>query len=260
MAGAGASDVLLSYNGKRFDIPLLSTRNRLSRLADPYVDMPHVDLLYPVRRLFGTNWPDCRLKTVEERLLGLYREDDLPGSMAPVAWSQWVRHGMSGLLPRVFKHNRLDLLSLGVLPVVLARLLAESVQDAGQAQGLREAHASPLAVARLLRQQNRDTEAYQLLCSSSCSNRLGARGRLELARQHCLHGNMDEAVKEWELLVARGCEEAMVRLAIHKEHRTGDLPGAAALTGVMIRLHGPKPEHLHRQERLARKLTSKVDP
>ena len=66
-------------------------------------------------------WPNCRLITVEERLLGHTRVDDLPGSEAPAAWRSFLSSGATGLLRRVLDHNARDLVSL---VQVLGRLCA----------------------------------------------------------------------------------------------------------------------------------------
>jgi hypothetical protein len=87
------ADVLVTFNGRSFDAPLLATRFRLAGRADPFARMRHVDLLHPTRRLFAKRWPDCRLQTVERRLLGVERIDDLPGRDAPQAFFDWLKHG-----------------------------------------------------------------------------------------------------------------------------------------------------------------------
>ena len=108
----GEDTVLLSYNGKSYDRPLLSTRYRLARLADPLPACGHIDLLHPMRRRYRTVWPNCRLATAEHELLGVVREDDLPGSQAPAAWLQYLRGGSAATLRRVGDHNAQDLRSL----------------------------------------------------------------------------------------------------------------------------------------------------
>ncbi|WP_132999233.1 ribonuclease H-like domain-containing protein [Luteimonas arsenica] len=114
--------VLVSYNGKSYDRPLLSTRYRLARQHDPLPALRHVDLLHPVRRRYRGVWANCRLATVERELLGVLREDDLPGSEAPGAWLAYLRGGSAGKLRRVGLHNAQDLRSLcGLL---------EALQDA----------------------------------------------------------------------------------------------------------------------------------
>src|SRR5690606_38062945 len=104
--------VLLSYNGKCYDRPLLSTRYTLARLADPVLGRDHIDLLHPVRRHYRGIWENCRLATAERQLLGVVREDDLPGSDAPAAWLDYLRGGSADRLRRVGDHNAQDLRSL----------------------------------------------------------------------------------------------------------------------------------------------------
>ncbi len=107
--------VLVSYNGKSYDRPLLSTRYRLARLDDPVLGRKHVDLLHPVRRRHRGQWENCRLATVERQLLGVIREDDLPGSEAPRAWLDFIKGGSARNLRRVAHHNHQDLTSLAGL-------------------------------------------------------------------------------------------------------------------------------------------------
>jgi len=113
------AEVLVTFNGRSFDAPLLATRFRLGARSNPFAPLRHVDLLHPTRRLFARRWPDCRLHTVERRLLGVRRIDDLPGRDAPQAWFDWLRHGHAAGLGAVGRHNRLDLLTLAVLPAAL---------------------------------------------------------------------------------------------------------------------------------------------
>lgn len=109
----------VTFVGKSFDRHRIATRMALHRIASPVLTMPHLDLYHVTRRVHGGHLPDTRLRTVEEHLLGLRREDDLPGSEAPAAFLAWIRDG-SGPVDRVLEHNRLDVLSLCALLGVLA--------------------------------------------------------------------------------------------------------------------------------------------
>ena len=112
-----ADIMLASYNGKSYDAPLLATRFRLARLRNPLTGLQHIDLLYPTRRSYRGRWENCRLATIERQVLGVVREDDLPGSEAPAAWLGYLRGGSARNLRRVADHNRQDLASLaGLLP------------------------------------------------------------------------------------------------------------------------------------------------
>jgi len=108
--------LLASYNGKCYDAPLLRTRYRLARMRDPTVGLEHIDLLYPARRRYRGVYENCRLATIERRVLNIVREDDLPGSEAPAAWLTYLRGGSAANLRRVAAHNHQDV-------VTLARLL-----------------------------------------------------------------------------------------------------------------------------------------
>lgn len=81
--------------------------------------LDHIDLLYPARRGYRGGWENCRLATIQRQVLGVVREDDLPGSEAPApaAWLGYLRGGSARNLRRVADHNRQDLASLaGLLP------------------------------------------------------------------------------------------------------------------------------------------------
>jgi uncharacterized protein YprB with RNaseH-like and TPR domain len=111
--------VLLSYNGKSFDVPLLRTRFRLHRRDPRPLDLAHVDLLYGVRRRYRSRWENCRLVTAERELLDLARSNDLPGSEAPAAFRRWLRSGEAEGITRAATHNAQDLVSLVQLAIRL---------------------------------------------------------------------------------------------------------------------------------------------
>ena len=115
--------VLVSYNGKSYDAPLLKTRFRLQHRASPLEGLTHLDLLHPVRRRWRGVWENCRLATAERQLLRVVREDDLPGSEAPAAWLGFLRGGSAEPLHRVARHNSQDLRSLGG---ILCRIATEA--------------------------------------------------------------------------------------------------------------------------------------
>lgn len=115
------ADGLVTYNGSGFDVPLLETRFVLARRRWP--ELWHLDLLAPARRVWGIRFADCRLTTLESGVLGLSRDDDVPGAMIPALYFDYLRRRHPGALPRVFAHNRHDVLSLVGLTAWLARAL-----------------------------------------------------------------------------------------------------------------------------------------
>jgi len=109
-----AASGVVSFFGKSFDRHRLEDKMRLHRIAPPFDARPHLDLYHPLRRFYGSAWPDTRLATVERELAGVVRADDLPGSLAPAAWYDFLA-GRPHRLEAVFRHNELDVLSLVVL-------------------------------------------------------------------------------------------------------------------------------------------------
>jgi hypothetical protein len=111
---ATAARELVSYNGKSYDLPYL--RNRAVATAVPFaLDLPHRDLLHEARRKWKEVLPDCRLQTIERRILGRGRADDIPGHAIPDAYHAFVRTGDPRDIVRILEHNRIDLLSLAAI-------------------------------------------------------------------------------------------------------------------------------------------------
>ena len=136
----GAHTVLVSYNGKCYDAPLLATRYRLARQANPLTGLQHLDLLHPVRRHWKSVWENCRLATTERQLLGVVREDDLPGSEAPAAWLTYLHGGSAANLRRVLQHNAQDLRSLAG---VLAHMAGMKVHASEPGTGVLDFRVAP---------------------------------------------------------------------------------------------------------------------
>jgi uncharacterized protein YprB with RNaseH-like and TPR domain len=117
----GAHRLWLSYNGRSFDIPVLSARCIVNRL-DPATVQPrlHGDLLGPVRRLFRDRLGACTLRHAEMSLLNHHRVDDVPGSEAPARYRAWLRGGSASILTGVVEHNLQDIVSTVVVGARLA--------------------------------------------------------------------------------------------------------------------------------------------
>jgi len=118
--------VLVSYNGRSFDWPLLQTRLVMRRADPAWPSPPHLDLLTLARRIFKPRLPDCALQTIEQAVLDLHRADDLPGTLIPGRYFAWLRQGDASVLEPVFSHNRQDVLSMAVLLARFEILLRSS--------------------------------------------------------------------------------------------------------------------------------------
>lgn len=101
---------LVSYNGRSFDWPLLQTKAIMSGVDLPV--LPHIDLLYPCRRLYRYALPDCSLSTIEREVLGIKRDIDIPGREVPMCYSSFLASNNAALMTPVFAHHVQDICSL----------------------------------------------------------------------------------------------------------------------------------------------------
>ena len=128
---------IITFNGKSFDVPVMETRYAFHRLRSPLAGLRHVDLLHPGRHLWVGD--ESRLVSLERAVLGLRRVGDVPGAEIPGRYVAYLRGGDARPLAAVFEHNRLDLVSLGVLAGLgcgLVRDGADATDRASQALGL----------------------------------------------------------------------------------------------------------------------------
>jgi len=132
------ADVLVTYNGKSYDEPLLATRYTLARIRPPFARMEHLDLLHSARRLWKLRFDSCRLVALENEILGLSREGDVPGSMIPQIYFDFLRTKRGFAMRGVLHHNSLDILTLAALTAILPCRFAktESASHAAEMVGL----------------------------------------------------------------------------------------------------------------------------
>ncbi len=110
-------ELVVTYNGAAFDIPLLETRFTLARLDSPFERMSHFDLLFSARKLWRNGHGSCRLAALERELLSFMRGPDIPGAEIPRVYFDYLQRRASTTLYSVFTHNVDDVLSLAALTV-----------------------------------------------------------------------------------------------------------------------------------------------
>lgn len=117
-----------TYNGIAYDIPILRSRFILNKVRY-FWDIPNVDLLFVIRRIFKLRLSDCSLANIEREILGVLREDDFPGFMIPQLYFDYTRGLRREVMPRVFAHNRYDIISLAGLFLKVTGLLLNSEEE-----------------------------------------------------------------------------------------------------------------------------------
>ncbi|KQX67984.1 ribonuclease H-like domain-containing protein [Paenibacillus sp. Root444D2] len=126
---------IISYNGRTFDWPILKNRYVLNRLQLDDGKLLQLDLLYPSRSLWRNTLPSCRLSKVEESRLGFERVDDVPGSMAPALYFQYLAEKNPSVLEGVFVHNEHDIVTLAALAIHFGKLLSGGSEVTGRIPG-----------------------------------------------------------------------------------------------------------------------------
>jgi uncharacterized protein len=252
-------DGFVTYNGGGFDLPLLETRFVLGRRRFPGEEVFHVDLLGAARRLWSARLADCRLGTVEQHALRFAREHDLPGALIPTVYFEYLRRKQPHALPRVFEHNRHDILSLAAL----TGWIADAVTRAPVPDLEPEALAG---LGRLLEASEpvRSLACYRMALDAGLPTPSRERLLLRLAQGEKRRERWDEARALWEA-AARGPRDFDPRpweeIAKVHEHRRRDLAAARLVVEQALdlaRRHRASERVLaafeHRRERLARRL------
>ena len=125
-------DCVCTFNGRKFDMPLLEARFIMCRMRERWREMENLDLLHPARRAWKLRLGSCRLSRIETEILGMPRHDDLPGSEVPERYFEFLKTGDEGLLEDIIDHNRQDIATLVTLLVKLCQINAEPEKLADQ--------------------------------------------------------------------------------------------------------------------------------
>ena len=254
---AAQRGLLVTFNGRGFDVPLLEGRYVMNRLAPLWVDMPHLDLLQPARKLWRRRLGSVALKALEAELLGIGRsEADVPGALIPAIYQEYLRSGNGAPVARVFYHNEIDILSM----VTLTHQLLALVEAPQVGPGL-----DVLSLARWRLRQQQTAEAEGLLLDA-----LQRDLALETYREVLWElglllkrtGRSSSAVAYWQQLAVTSFDDvaAHLELAKYYEWQQGELDTALSWTEQALRLvEALDAEDLlhalrHRQRRLERKL------
>lgn len=252
-------DVLITYNGKLYDEPLLETRFRMARRRPPFSRLVHLDLLYGARRLWKLRLESCRLVDLESQILGVEREGDLPGELIPYVYFEYLRTRQAFRLVPVFHHNAMDILTLACLTAIVP-LAFRSPESAPLHHG-----ADWVGLARWLLKAERKEEALAVLrraVARGLSDELLFRTLWEIALLEKRLGRLEAAVAVFEDLAQarnRYRAAALVELAKHYEHRERNYALALARTRAALELE-PSQELRRRAARLERRLAQAITP
>src|SRR5260221_1787308 len=260
--------VLVTFNGKSFDWPLLESRYLMTRNIHVPELAAHLDLLHPARAVWKLRLGSVRLVELERQVLdaprlGWHRENDVPSSLIPQFYFDYLRGGSPAPLAGVVRHNRMDLRGLAALFGKLNSLL--SAEQGGDTEAL-----DLFGLSRYMQRRGHAARA-ESTCVAARERGLplpfDAQAKRELAQMAKRRGEHARAAEIWEQLlrdsecVALACEE----LALHHQRRNKDFSkaleyarlGLKELRSVKIAsaYAAPRSGELRRAERLAKRIT-----
>lgn len=271
-AALDEASLLVSYNGRTFDVPLMDMRCAFHRQSSPFDGMPHFDMLPSARKLWSKRESafdltsadgssSCSLSTLERDVLGFHRVGDVPGFEIPARYFQFLRTGDHRLLEGVLDHHRHDIVSLAVLMAHGLRLVEhgpDMCRDDHEVVALGQIYERSGDLARAMAAYERASQAPDRYVRAHAFSRLGL-----LHRRASRH---DEAARAWQgVLEAAGGRRSLFRLermatealAIHHEHRANDLDAAKKFAETMKKQVSGRAaaDASHRLARLERKLS-----
>ncbi len=216
---AAQFEMLVSYNGKSYDLPLLSSRYIYQGIQTQLASMRHFDLLHTVRRLWKQRLPDCSLTTAESHLLKAERQEDIPGHLIPATYFQYLHQKDAGPLLPVFYHNKQDILALVALMVHALKTIAAPVTTGS-------ATADILSIGKVL-ERSRNFERALALYSAHIESGISKMQRRDmLLRKGFIHKRLEqwnEAATQWEAAIDSAFHPLpYIELAKHLEHRAKD--------------------------------------
>lgn len=249
-------DALVTFNGTRFDLPLLQTRFLLCRMRADLETESHLDVMSLARRLWYRRLGGYNMALLEQMILRVERVVDVPGWMIPSLYVQYLHSGDLDLVEPVFAHNAQDILSLVALHGLAGEVLTRPDQtpvtvDWFGLGRLLDARGNGDAAAGCYRQALADEDAPAFR----------RRAVTALARHYRLGGQTERLLELWDREIQAGVLprwQALERLAMVWEWTLRDPRRALALTEQAIGVTNGDGAQVqvrleHRRDRLRRK-------
>jgi uncharacterized protein len=219
--------VLVTFNGKSFDWPLLETRYRMTRKIKLPAPRAHLDFLHPARNLWRLRLGSVRLPELERHVLGWHRGTDVMSELIPAIYFDFLRGGPPEPLVPIFLHNQMDLRGLAGLASRVMNVLADPESRGEDALEL-------FGVSRICERRGEVTRAkrlYQQSLASELPHAAGQVARQSLARLAKRESDFPLARELWEAMLGNSREgyEAYEQFAIYYEHQAREPHRAAAI-------------------------------
>ena len=212
---------VVTYNGKTFDLPLMESRYIMSGMKTSLKDPYHFDLLYPARRLWKRRLESCSLSTVERDILGVIRDDDVPGYLIPEIYFRYLRTKDARVIKQVFEHNLQDIISLVALVSRMCFLVEDPLNNTEYGMDI-------FSIGKMFDEERRYEQSTHYY-TAALKHNLAEEEVLEILRltsfAYKRQGKWEEAEKIWKEIIERSREFIYYpyeELAKYYEHHLKD--------------------------------------
>jgi len=212
--------IFVTYNGKCYDMNILGSRYTMAKIDNPFEGVPHLDLLFPVRRLWKRRIGSCSLIHVEENILDFFRQDDIPGWEIPQRYFEYIRTGDARLIAQVITHNVFDIQSLAAVLLVAARVYRDPVSVLNNWQDF-------LSMGRIYHtrgEHKKALECFKRSAASSQQKKDRLQALLLLGAMFKKNQDWADAEKVWQYIIEKHPSNMAAREELAKmyEHRNKD--------------------------------------
>jgi len=250
--------LLITFNGKTFDVPVLESRLLYHQLWLDLRQMEHLDLLHLARRLWKRKLPSCALETIEYYVLGHIRDKelDIEGGDIPQSYFHYLMTGDAEMIKRVFIHNHHDILHTAAL----FTLICDSC--AYPPPGGMDTRIDYHALAKLYQSQNRPDITRRILVDLIASGEIRSEVLYDLGMIYKKEGAADDALNSFSIATDLLHPPSMLEYAKGLEKKK-EYPAALRVSERLLALekgrymlnHKAIADLEHRIERLRRKVS-----
>ncbi len=212
--------LVVSYNGRAFDLPILETRFILNRQPFRLAGLPHLDFLFAARSLWKHKHESCRLFHLAREVVQADRSEDIPSAEIPPRYFKYIRSRDFSLIEPILYHNQEDILSLLGLVITGATLSAEGrgdeffseMADAMDLYGLGNLYARA-------GRSEQSARLFQRALAGRLTEEVALLAKKKLSHHFKKEGKWEEAVAIWQEMSSQNQLSSYRELAIYYEHR-----------------------------------------
>jgi uncharacterized protein YprB with RNaseH-like and TPR domain len=216
-------ELLVTYNGKSFDIPLLNTRYSLNLFPSPFQSLQHMDLLHLARKMWKIRLPSRSLSNLENEIIQFHRtQEEIPGWLIPSIYFDYLQNGNAHPLAGVFYHNSMDILSLTAIFCYLSDLIHNPICRV-------ENNLDFISIAYLNESKGQIDQAISLYIQALARDIPDNNAQWTLHRLANIYkrnGDWQNAIEYWTKAADNDHLESCIELAKYYEHHARNIPQA----------------------------------